>query len=49
MSILSACTSVYYMPAGASEAEEGLESPETRITEGRESPDGCWEVNAEPL
>ena len=48
MSILPACTSVYYMPAGAPEAEEGLGNPETRITDGQESPDGCWELNAEP-
>lgn len=29
--------------------EDGIKSPETRVTDSCEPPYGCWELNLEPL
>lgn len=46
LGVSTACMSVYHM---LTEPEEGAGAPETGVTDGREPPRGCWELNSGPL
>lgn len=45
MSCLPVCVSAHHMCASAHEMPEGIESPGTGVTGGRELPSECWELN----
>lgn len=49
MVVLSACISVHHVHAVLEDLEEGVGHPGNGVTNGREQPYGCWELNLAPL
>ena len=47
--VLPECILVCHMHAAPMEAEEGVGSPGTGVTDGYEPPYGCWELNQDLL
>jgi hypothetical protein len=47
--VLPTSVSVDHMWALGMEAEEGVRTPGTGVTDAREPPSGCWELNPGPL
>ena len=46
MNVLLACLSVYHMHAWSlQKPEEGIRTPGTGVTDGCETPCGCWEFH----